>query len=334
MPRPTLPFVLYATAFLNLLSIHAADAPQLAKPEFSNKDGVITLSTSTPDALIFYTLDNSNPTGNSSPYLAPIDLPYGGTVKARAFSKDRKQKSDLAESKFESTKPGEKAPPSTIVPVTQSREFPHYDWTTRHAAILATVKKRNPQLLFIGDSITHFFGGEPHDVGDNGKNVWAKYYEPRNPANLGYGWDRVENVLWRVTVGHEVDNCSPKAAVIMIGTNNVGLNTPADIALGIQKICEAIHARLPNTKILLLAVFPRGKKPDAAREKIAEINKIIAKLDGQNNITYLDFGAKFLADDGTLADDIMPDFLHPNEKGYQIWAEAMEPTLKKLLGEP
>jgi lysophospholipase L1-like esterase len=330
----TVAAILTSAAYLPR-SLRAADeAPSgvnIVKPEINIKDGVVTLSTSTPDSMIFYTLDNSNPTGNSSPYLAPIDLPYGGVVKARALSRDRKQKSELSEAKIDTTKPGEKAPPSSIVPVTQCREFPHYDWVMRHAAVLAAVKQHNPQLLFIGDSITHFFGCEPSDVGGTGKNVWAKYYEPRNPVNLGYGWDRTENVLWRLTVGHELDNCAPKAAVVMIGTNNLGLNTPPEIALGVQKICEAIHARLPNTKILLLGVFPRDKKPGGNRQKIAEINGIISKLDGQNNITYLDFGAKFIGDDGTISPDIMPDALHPSEKGYQIWADAMGPTLKKLM---
>lgn len=311
----------------SLLALDAA----IEKPTLENKNGVITI-TAPAKTLVFYTLDKSDPTGNSAPYLAPIELPYGGIVKARATSKDRKQKSELVELKVESTKPGE-PPPSTIVPLTQAREFPGYDWIARHAAVLEAVKKRNPQMLFIGDSITHFFGGEPHDKGNSGKGVWAKYYEPRNAVNLGYGWDRTENVLWRMTVGHELDNCAPKVAVVMIGTNNIGLNKPEEIALGIQKICEAIHAKLPETKILLLGVFPRGKKPDANRAKIAEINKIISKLDGQGGVTFLDFGAKFLDADGNLAPDIMPDALHPNEKGYQIWAEAMEPALKGLMGE-
>ncbi len=324
--------VLLLTASLARAEETALD-PTLAAPVLSNAAGTITITCATPDALLLYTLDNSDPVIRSGPYLAPIALSHGGVIKARSFSADRKRKSAPAELAVASLTPNEPAPPSTLVAVTQGREWPGYEWAKRHAGVCANVQTRKPQIVFIGDSITHFFGGEPHDRGRNGEAVWQKVYEPRGAANLGFGWDRTENVLWRLGPGNELEGASPKVAVIMIGTNNLGLNQPADIAAGVTAICALIHKRLPATKILLLGIFPRGEKPDANRQRITEINQILAKLDGKDQVTFLDFGAKFLSPDGTIARNIMPDFLHPNAAGYQIWVDAMEPTLAKLLAE-
>ena len=119
----------------------------------------------------------------------------------------------------------------------------------------------------------------------------------------------------------------------MLGTNNTTWHNAEQIAAADKKIVELIRAKLPQTKILLLAIFPRGEKPGPQREKLAEVNSIIAKFDGTKNVTYLDIGPKFLTPEGLITKDIMPDFLHPNEKGYRIWAEAIEPTVRKLLGE-
>ncbi len=312
----------------------AALDPTLATPVLiTSATNVITITCATPDTLLLYTIDGSDPVIRSGPYLAPIALPHGGVVKVRAFSADRKRKGAPAELTVASFTPGQPAPASSLVAVTQGREWPGYEWAKRHAAICATVRERKPQIVFIGDSITHFFGGQPHDKGGTGEAVWQKAYEPRNAVNLGYGWDRTENVLWRVGPGEELDGAKPKVAVIMIGTNNLGLNQPADIAAGITAICALIHQRLPATKILLLGIFPRGEKPDANRQRITEINQIIAKLDGHDGVTFLDFGAKFIGPDGIISRSIMPDFLHPNAAGYQIWVDAMEPTLAKLLAE-
>jgi beta-glucosidase len=324
----------------NLLTsrLFPADAPQapatLAKPVLQrDAEGAITVTCATPDVLLVYTLDNADPTAKSSPYLAPIALPHGGVVKARAFSQDRKLKSELAEAKYEPIRPGMAIPPSTLVACTQYREWPGYDWVKRHNAIRALVKERKPQLVMIGDSITHFFGGEPRDGNRGGESVWKKYYEPRNAVNLGYGWDRTENVIWRLSAGGELEGAEPKVAVVMIGTNNMGLNTATEIALGIEKVCELIHAHSKETKILLLGIFPRDQKPGHTRDKIAEVNKLISKLDGKDNITFLDISPTFLNADGSISKDVMNDYLHPTPKGYQLWADAMEPALSKLFGD-
>ncbi|MCX6852754.1 MAG: GDSL-type esterase/lipase family protein [Verrucomicrobia bacterium] len=314
----------------------AQTALQLAPPTFqrsTSKTGMVTIESTTPDTTILYTLDGADPTSKSNPYLAPIDLIRGGTVKARTFSKDRKSMSEAIEQAFRPVPSFVIPVPSTVVATTQDRSWPQYDWAKRHELTSAAVKKAKPQILFIGDSITHFFGGEQFDsYALRGQQTWGEFYAPRNAGNLGFGWDKTENVLWRLQHG-AIDGIAPKLVVMMIGTNNTGTCSAPDIAIGIESIVLELNQRLPQSKILLLGIFPRGEKPNPQREKIAEINGIIAKLNGTHNVTFLDIGPKFLTPEGLITKDIMPDFLHPNEKGYRIWAEAIEPTVKQLMGE-
>jgi beta-glucosidase len=197
-------------------------------------------------------------------------------------------------------------------------------WMKRHEAFLERAKEGNIDLLFLGDSITQGWNGADA--------VWDRYYEPRNPANFGIGGDRTEHVLWRIQNG-EIDGISPKVAVLMIGTNNAGSSPAEDIAAGIEAIVKNLREKLPKTKILLLAVFPRGEKPNPTREKLAAVNERIAKLHDGQMVTYLDIGPRFVNDDGTISKEIMPDYLHLSRKGYRIWADAMEPTLWSLLDE-
>lgn len=312
----------------------AQTALQLAPPTAKrNSNGMVTLESTTPDTTILYTLDGADPTAKSNPYLDSIDLIRGGTVKARTFSKDRKSMSEATEQIFRPVPSFVVPVPSTVVATTQDRSWPQYDWAKRHALTSAAVKKAQPQILFIGDSITHFFGGEQFDsYAMRGPQTWGEFYAPRNAGNLGFGWDKTENVLWRLQHG-AIDGIAPKLIVMMIGTNNTATCSAPDIAAGIEAIVLEFNQRLPQSKILLLGIFPRGEKPNPQREKIAEINGIIAKLNGTHNVTFLDIGPKFLTPEGLITKDIMPDFLHPNEKGYRIWAEAIEPTVKKLMGE-
>ncbi len=313
--------------------VHAQTAIQLAPPTILRDDkGVVTLKSGSPDTTILYTLDGADPIAKSNPYLAPIELACGGDLKARTFAADRKTMSEVAQVKFEPLLEHQ-ALPSTVVPVTQDRSWPQYDWQKRHELTSAAVKRAKPQILFIGDSITHFFGGEKFDsYGLRGRQTWGEFYAPRNAGNLGFGWDKTENILWRLQHG-AIDGIAPKLVVMMIGTNNSGNCSAPDIAAGITAIVLELEERLPQSKILLLGIFPRGEKPNSQREKLGEVNRIIAKLDGTHQVTFLDIGTKFLTPEGLITKDIMPDFLHPNEKGYRIWAEAIEPTVKSLMGE-
>ena len=212
--------------------------------------------------------------------------------------------------------------PSTLKPV--PREGAQL---ARHNAFNERIKQGNVDLIFIGDSITQGWEGA-------GKDVWAKHYAKRNAVNLGIGGDRTQHVLWRLDNGN-VDGVSPKLAVLMIGTNNSnGTDSPAEeIGAGIQAIVKKLREKLPQTKVLILAVFPRGEKPSPQREKNAKASEIASQLADNENVYYLDIGPKFVADDGTLSKEIMPDFLHLSPKGYEIWAEAIEPKVAELMGE-
>ena len=203
----------------------------------------------------------------------------------------------------------------------------HSWWMLRHWAVNERVRQGDVDMIFIGDSITHSWE-------NNGKEVWQKYYGHRKVVNLGFSGDRTQHVLWRLDNGN-IDGISPKVAVIMIGTNNSNRddNTAEEIADGIIAICKKLRAKLPKTKILLLAVFPRAEKPCPQREKIAKANKIASKIADGKMIHYLDIGPKFLQPDKSISKEIMPDFLHLTPRGYQIWAEAIEPTIAKLMGE-
>jgi len=199
-------------------------------------------------------------------------------------------------------------------------------WQSRQKELNERVKPGDAELLFIGDSITQGWEG-------GGREVWAKHYGGRKAVNLGISGDQTQHVLWRLQHGN-VDGIAPKAAVVMIGTNNTGgRQTAEQIAAGVKAIVDELGARLPKTKVLLLAIFPRGEKPNPQRDQIDAINKIIAKLADGKRVFWLDIGAKFLDKDGTMSKEIMPDFLHPTAKGYAIWADAIETDLKQLLGE-
>ncbi|MBI1367565.1 MAG: GDSL family lipase [Planctomycetes bacterium] len=215
----------------------------------------------------------------------------------------------------------EDAKNSAIVPAPRDAK-----WMARHESFNARVKQGNVDMLMIGDSITHGWEG-------GGREIWAKYYAPRHAVNLGIGGDRTQHVLWRLQNGN-IEGISPKLAVIMIGTNNARDNTPEQTAEGVTAIVNLLREKLPNTKILLLAIFPRGaNNEDGLRKKNEAVNAIIAKLDDGKMIHYLNINDKFLGADGTLSKEIMPDLLHPNGKGYQIWADAIEPSVKELMGE-
>jgi lysophospholipase L1-like esterase len=201
-------------------------------------------------------------------------------------------------------------------------------WMKRHRGFNTRVAKGNVDLLMIGDSITHGWEGR-------GKKVWDEYYAKRNAVNLGIGGDRTQHVLWRLENGN-IKDVKPKLAVIMIGTNNSRANSAEQIADGVEAIVNKLRTQLPEMKVLVLAIFPRGANDDdKLRQNNMAANKLIAKLADDKMIYFLDINSAFLTDDAkrTLSKEVMPDLLHPHAKGYGIWAEAMEPKLSELLGE-
>jgi lysophospholipase L1-like esterase len=189
--------------------------------------------------------------------------------------------------------------------------------------------KDNPgpcDIAFIGDSITQGWEGA------GGKPVWEKYYGNRKCLNFGVGGDRTQHVLWRFDHG-QLDGIKPKVAVVMIGTNNSNKddNSEAEILEGVTAIISQIRERLPDTKIILNAIFPRGKTFSTQRGKILQVNQALERLADNKNIFWIDCGSKMIENDGSISTDMMRDALHPGEKGYVIWAEANESLIKQLL---
>jgi lysophospholipase L1-like esterase/pimeloyl-ACP methyl ester carboxylesterase len=298
-------------------------------------DGQGRYSITVPDtnAVIRYTLDGSEPGVEAGAYLAPISLPQGGTIKARAFGANHEPRGDVATMTCQPLDARAAALPSTAVPVTQNRDWRIYDWAKRHEEVKRLVKSSQPEILFIGDSITHFFEGEPRAPIARGSAAWSRLCAGRNAVNLGFGWDRTENVLWRLRHG-EVDGADPKAVVILIGTNNLDVNSPDEIAEGIRAVCAEIRQRLPRARILLLGLLPRSQKPDDRRSKLAQVNERMARLDDGTMVNYLDAGSKFLNADGSIPRELMDDYLHPTARGYEVLVDAIQPELERLMTTP
>lgn len=222
---------------------------------------------------------------------------------------------------------------NAVIPTTKL-ENDFYDWYQRHDQVKQAIKGKRVDLIFIGDSITHMFGGQPQSNKSRGKDVWDDYYGHRFVVNMGFGWDRTQNVLWRLTHG-ELEGISPKVAVLLIGTNNLSgtknarENTPAEIADGVRAVCQTLHKRVPKCKILLLAVLPRS--PAKFVKPIQQINQLISELDKQDYITFLNMWNQLADKDGLPRKELMNDTVHPNSAGYRVWAKTMESVLSELL---
>jgi beta-glucosidase len=222
------------------------------------------------------------------------------------------------------SQPGPKR--STVAPLPRTADH----WMLRTGSYNKLARRGNLDLLFLGDSITQSWE-------TTGKDVWDQYYGQRKAANFGIGGDRTEHDMWRITNGNldfPADH-PPKLVVQMIGTNNSGDIdiTGKDIADGIIAIVNTLRDKLPNSKVLLLAIFPRSQSPDAQRAKNAEASEIASRIADGTDVIFLDIGTVFLNDDASILPGIMPDYLHLSEEGYERWAKAIEPTVEKILGD-
>ncbi|HEX6703818.1 MAG TPA: GDSL-type esterase/lipase family protein [Albitalea sp.] len=254
-----------------------------------------------------------------------VKLPFGlvgvGSGRARVANvrilREGKPNTDCPDYRSES-----------VTPIVQNEWWALDWWMSRHQEKLEEKRKlvaagTPPEIVFIGDSITQ--GWETA-----GREVWQRHYAKHHALDLGFNGDRTENVLWRLQHG-AIDGIAAKVAVLMIGTNNSGhrAENPWTTAAGIRRIVDEIHRRTPGTRVLLLAIFPRGEQPgDFLRGINERVNRLIA---GWSDVRFLNINAELLNADGRLSKDVMPDLLHPNEKGYAIWQRTMEPTLQKLL---
>ncbi len=211
---------------------------------------------------------------------------------------------------------------SALIPATRGDE---QRWRERDSQLTNNAKLGTAELAFIGDSITQGWEG-------NGKEVWEEYFAPRKAINLGIGGDRTEHVIWRLTHGN-LNNLHPKIAVLMIGTNNTGhfMQSPAEVAAGVRRILDILAEKLPETKVILHGVFPRGPNPlDEARLNNIAINQIIRRFHDGQRVHYFEIGQEFLEQDGSISSLVMPDRLHLSSEGYSRWARALEPKLQEL----
>jgi len=202
----------------------------------------------------------------------------------------------------------------------------------RHTSFVQIARAGNIDLLFVGDSITDWWRLDTLRGGEKaGKAVWDQFFAPLKAANFGIAGDTTQGVLWRMQNG-ELEGFKAKLIVLMLGTNNINRNPNDEIAEGNRLIVEEFKKRQPQAKVLVLGIFPRRLGGESVSASIKEVNSRLAKLADNKQVFYMDIGDKFLAPDGTLPADVMPDGLHPNEKGYRIWAEAIIGKVKELMG--
>ncbi len=199
-------------------------------------------------------------------------------------------------------------------------------WLEHHWALNRSARASHAQLILVGDSIVANFATVGHAT-------WEHYYARRQALNLGIGGDRTQHVLWRLTHGN-LDHLAPKLVIVMVGQNNGGHDSGAAIGAGVTAIVALLRAQLPKTKILLLAIFPRGEPATPERATLAAASRIAARTADGVHVWYLDVNRTFLRADGSIPRTLMADLEHPTPLGYRVWAEALEPTVARLMGGP
>jgi len=207
-------------------------------------------------------------------------------------------------------------------------------WKDRHEEKTAAAKAGGSQVVFLGDSITHNWESN----GRKGVQQWAAYFKdaPYRALNLGYSGDRTEHVIWRVQNG-ELDGYAAKAIVLMIGVNNIWhrgpeKETPIDTIVGVWRVIGAIREKQPQSRIILLPIFPCGETPaDCRRAHNDAVNREIMKFADGKTVVWCDFTDQFLEPDGTLPAAIAPDYVHPLAYGYEVWAAAVKPVIDWAL---
>ena len=220
----------------------------------------------------------------------------------------------------------------TTTPVTQNRDKAIYDWATRHGEVLKRNAEIKPDVVIIGDSIIHYWGGEPRAPLAWAGQSWSNCFAGLKVTNLGFGWDRTENALWRVENG-ELDGISPKVIVIKIGTNNTAVdNSPEDIASGVEAVCTRAHKKQPHAKILVLGILTRKDEKPQRPSVTERVNKLLAeRLAGVSWLTVKDFGDQFRNPDGSPNPALFKDGVHVNPAGYEILGAAIHKEVLTMM---
>jgi lysophospholipase L1-like esterase len=210
---------------------------------------------------------------------------------------------------------------STEFPVMQTRDG--YDWRGRHDSIITLNKQAPSRNIILANSIIHYWGGRPVASLARGADSWDKYLEPMGLRNQGYGWDRIENVLWRV-YHEELDGYAAQHVILMIGTNNIGINSDPEIIAGLRRLIGAIKVRQPTAAILVSGIFPRR----GMEKHIVALNKEIAGLAVGDRLHFINPGRVLLNSKGRIEETWFTDGLHPNATGYSKLAPLLASYLK------
>jgi len=213
---------------------------------------------------------------------------------------------------------------STTQAKTQYRDAPLYFGTDRHRAILKLNQSYQPHLVLIGNSITHFWGGLPHGPA-RGKASWDQYFGSYHPLNLGFGWDKIENALWRIR-HDELDGISPAYIVVMLGVNNLGSNTNEEIKQGMENLLQTIRAKQPQAKLLLMGILPCRNR----EIRVVQLNQTYQQLAKQLQVSFADAGQLFLQKNGKLNEVLFSDGLHPNANGYALLGKFIHHQLQEM----
>jgi lysophospholipase L1-like esterase len=247
--------------------------------------------------------------------LSPDSVPACASAAPTQADIDR----SLAAQRASAGTPRPPLPPATEARPIRASAMP------KHDCFLKVAQRGGIDLLFVGDSITDFFGRP-----DRGRGVWLEHYGRLKAADFGVSGDTTQDVLWRMRNG-ELDGFKARVIVLMLGANNFHLNDNADIAAGDAAIVAEFRKRQPEAKVLLLGIFPRGDSRSPDRASVAEINGALARLADDRQVFYADVGRNLLGADGAFKPGVMADDLHPSEAGYRIWADAMDPMLRRLM---
>ncbi|MCD8063880.1 GDSL-type esterase/lipase family protein [Akkermansia sp.] len=265
-------------------------------------------------------------------YLAPVQAPPGTRIRFRLFQ--GKRGLTEPETFIMPGTPPARTVPSTLIPCTQNRDFMIYDWAARHEAACRAVRETHPDLLFIGDSITHFWGGlpvdEPHrDILQKSPETWNLCTAGMRAVNLGFGYDRVENALWRLRHG-ELDGAADDAVcVVLLGTNNLAENTDGEILRGIRAVCREITGRLKKAVIILQGFYPRNSAREDTAERIAAINLLLDRLAAEQGFLYTEPGRVMADAAGHVPEELSSDGLHPSAAGYERIAAVLAPAIRQ-----
>ncbi|MCE9531249.1 MAG: GDSL family lipase [Planctomycetes bacterium] len=197
----------------------------------------------------------------------------------------------------------------------------------KHEVLRKRAAQGNADILFLGDSITvHWL--------EEGKSVWDSQFARMNAVAFGIGGNKTQHLLWRLR-DDELNGLSPRVIVVLIGTNNLGVNTSKQIVAGVQANVSELRQRQPQARILLLGLLPRDERPtDPIRAKIKAVNTGFASLADGKNVFFEDIGDCLLESDGKLSAETSPDFLHLSTEGYRRFAKALRPLIEKLLKGP